>query len=345
MTVLFLDSFDHYATAQIDTKWDYYASSSIATGGRWGTNCLVCNSTNHGVWKNITPSNGVIVGYAHIRTAGALPGLTSTRYMAFYEGSTLHVDVRPDTNDRLTVTRNGTLLVTGSTMLDLNTWYYIEVKVKIHDSAGEVYIYVNGVEESYTWVTGTQTTQDTRNGGDGLVSLVRVHLSPTGSTGLSAKVDDLYISNTSGPAPWNNVLGDIRVEPIYPTGSGSFTQFAPSPAVSNWQNVDDATPDDETTYNSSSTVNNLDLFTMSNITPTNGTIHAVQAINYSRKDDAGLRGLSPIIRLNGTTYTGGETRLSPDYKMARYIFEANPEGPVWDVTSVNAMEAGYKVTT
>lgn len=86
---------------------------------------------------------------------------------------------------------DGTALLgqTGTGQVTASTWYYIEIKAKLHDSTGTVVINKNGSEVL------NLTAQDTKNAGTKTVfDSVRIR----GTTGNVQDVDDLYISVGSG---------------------------------------------------------------------------------------------------------------------------------------------------
>jgi hypothetical protein len=85
---------------------------------------------------------------------------------------------------------SSTLVQNAAITFTQNTWYYIEVQSKLHDTVGSVTVRVNGVQvlngtNLDTRNAGTKTTYDT----------VRLTTAATSNTG---QWDDLYISTGAG---------------------------------------------------------------------------------------------------------------------------------------------------
>ena len=99
---------------------------------------------------------------------------------------------------------------------------------------------------------------------------------------MSSLLDDVYVDVAE-------FYGDVNIDVIRPNGP-STSGWTPSPAVANWMNVDDITPDGDTSTVASTTVGDLDLYTMEAI-PTGLVIKAIQGIASVKKDTAGLAAL------------------------------------------------------
>src|SRR5262249_28298610 len=213
--------------------------------------------------------------------------------------------------------------------------YYIEVKIKFDPTVGTVDVQVNGVNRL------ALTGQNTRNSANSYANAVTI-----GNRGVNAQqvattadYDDVYICDGAGSVN-NNFLSDVRVEAIFPNAAGSSAQWTPS-AGSNYQCVDENPPNDDTDYVSHSTLNDLDLYAMSNITPTSGTIKGIAVQMRAKKDDAGVRTIAAAIRTNSNNYVGANQNVGTGYQYWTEIWENNPNTSVpFTITEVNAIEAG-----
>lgn len=334
MALRFVDSFDHYATANIGKKWPIYTAALISASGRNGS-CAEMASND--VMAQVFDSQATwIVGFA-FNVDSYASASTGAPLLRFKDTAVLHFDLRINSAGKLLVTRNGTILTTGTTTLTEATWYYIETKVTIGDAgAGSYQVKLNGADEIHN--AGGVVAGDTRNAGN--ASANRIELGEF--SGASLLFDDLYMCDGAG-ATNNDFLGDCRVEALLPSGAGNAAQFTPS-AGSNYQNVDDAAADGDTTYNASSTSGHIDSFAMGNLTMTSGTIYGVQTNLWARKDDAGTRGLKPHFRISATDYARTTVNLTDTYLDRLAIEETNPNtAAAWDVGGVNGAEFGYKV--
>lgn len=351
--LLFADGADHLPLGASGLPLKYTSLSNslgreeVVADGRNGQGIRIMRNSGSGVISQTVPGSPteIIVGFAlrqegtEATWKGGIATSGEPAQFSIWDGTTTcHGSLTFDSLGRVQWRRgvqSGTVLGTGTTQLsNASGFFYIEVRLKCHDTLGEVEVRVNGVTEIL--VTGA----DTRNGGTDVVN------TPTWvcSAGLAVTFcfDDLYICDTTGTEN-NDFLGDIKVETVRPTGAGNSTQFTPS-AGSNWQNVDEATYDSDTTYNASSTAGHKDTFAMANLSTVAGTVKGVQVVNVWRKDDAGTRTAKSVVRVGSTDYEGAEVALGSSYSVGREVIELNPAtGLPWTIADVNALEAGYKV--
>jgi hypothetical protein len=287
MALRFADGFDAYQTAAIAKYWKTLYNSaavSISAGsGRNGTASLRLSSGwNRGVDKTIDSQATWILGIGI--TMSALPSATATIF-GLYDNTTLHCDLRLTAGGFLQITRNGTVLGTGTSALSAGVYYYIEFKVTISDTVGVAGCRINGVSEL------ALTSQDTRNGANATADTFRI-LGVTGiDAGTTINTDDFYACDGTGGGSDNDYLGDVRVEAIFPSGNGNSSQFlgSDSNSTDNYLLVDEATPNDDTDYVESSTVGDKDTYAYGNLTATSGTVYGVIPMPYARKTDAGVR--------------------------------------------------------
>ena len=203
--------------------------------------------------------------------------------------------------------RNTTLIGTSSGLtFDYGAWYYFEMKFKLADSPdGYITLWLNGNQIL------NETSIDLLEGSD---AYARRFIFRGVCSHLDVCFDDLYILDTDGDAPYNDRLGDIRVDAIRPSGAGSHTEFTPS-AGSNYENVDGDYPDDDTTYNDGDTTNDEDSYAMDNLpSPSGTTIYGVKSQITARKTDAGDRKCKIIRRVGGSDYLGDEETLSDSFQ-------------------------------
>jgi hypothetical protein len=339
MALRFADSFGHYAWADVLAKWTTNTITSNTqidtTSSRYSGVPALRFSGNPGgeLAKTLDSQATWIVGFGY--RSNATP-TTNKSLVTFLDSATTHVDLRHTTGGQLTFTRNGTAIgSTGTTVLSSNVWYYIEVKVTIADApSGVASCRINGVSEL------AQTTLDTRNAAN--ASANRIQIVGTNTT-YAGGMSDLYICDATGGVN-DDYLGDVRIACLFPTGAGNSTQYTPS-AGSNWQNVDDATPDGDTTYNESSTTSHVDLFATSNLpTVPTGNVKGVQFLTYDRKTDAGARTLRHVVRTNSNDYESANITQLDTYLYNITERDVNPNtSAAWTESQVNGMEIGYKL--
>lgn len=338
MTLLFCDSFDHMVTADMTLKgWTVSAAGITAAAGRFGTDAMRSPNGNfYCSWGVPVALATGGVGFAYRSSSFSSFGIVN-----FVDGGTVHLHFRINASSgKIEVRRGsstGTLIATGNAVLTTNTFYYLEFKVTINDSTGVIVTKVNGVEDIN--VTG----QDTQNGGNASYDNIRFFWDGQGNGG-TCDVDDLVIWDTAGSVN-NDFMGDVRVQAILPSGAGATTEWTPS-AGSNYQNVDEAAPNGDTDYNSEATATDVDTFVYGDLTPTSGTVKAVQWLAYARKDDGGTRTVRPVVRHGGTDYFGSSKSVSSSYTYLRHLMETNPgTAAAWTISDVNAAEFGIELET
>lgn len=339
MTLRFIDSFDHYATADLTQKWTSIGSSTtIAAGGRRGTNSLRMSSSGSEVTKTLDAQGTWFVGFS-FKPGGA--AVSDAVILAFKDAGSTQADIRFVTDGTLRATRNGTTLATSSNSLSSGNTYYIECKVVISDTVGVVEVRVNGSSTGWINITG----QDTKNTSNATANVIRLGgYIVSGGTGV-CDFDDVYICDAQGSVN-NNFLGDVRVDCYLPDANGNSSQLTGSDgnSVDNFQLVDEAAPNGDTDYVQSSTVNQKDTYGFVDMTHTPASIFGTQICMTAKKDDSGNRSICGVTRSGGSDTDGATQALSTAYGCYREIRETDPNtSAAWTRTNLNSAEFGVKV--
>lgn len=263
---------------------------------------------------------------------GIKPLLTSAqRRFRFMDSSDVpHVDIEISATGEFKVKNgDGTLLATSAAGLVLSDeWGTLEIKVTVNDTTGLIGVKWNGVQVIN--VTGS----DTQNGGT--AEIAKVEFTPDGY------LDDVvgFIGATSDGFP-----GPRKVVVKRPA-TDSAVQFARSGGSINATQVDDPTPDGDTTYNSSSTATEQDLFNMQTVTET-GAIDGVREILVAKKTDIGTRKLKTVQDdgVSSQVLSADEKDLTTDYKAFDNMTVAKPAGGAWSAGDINGCDFGYELST
>jgi hypothetical protein len=230
---------------------------------------------------------------------------------------------------------------TGTHSLLANTWNYIEIKVVVNATTGSVEVRLNGATSAEISATNVDT---------GSVNIARIGaaFNNAGVTN-TLDTDDVYAADTTGSAPNNTFLGDVRVEQITLDAEGTNTAWTANTGTKVSRVNEGATTytyDGDTGYIESATPGAQETFTGTALAVTSGTVHAVQLNTVARKDDAGLREVARVIRVGGVDYTGATLpALTTSYTMATELLNQDPAAADWTVASVNAAEWGVEVIT
>lgn len=352
MTLVHFDGFDDWST--FGDGGYYSIGTSILTlqagQGRGGTAAVHINTFNARVHRTIPAAlehATIVQGYA-FRPVGD----NGNAIMTFRSdsGATQHVYLHMvRATGALQVRRgDGTILATSASInkyiRPLGYWYYIELKVVLGDAPnGVVELRVNGevwasASSIDTKNGGTKTVFDTVGWADGEVE---------GSSQHQWYVEDYYVLNGAGSAPYNNFLGDVRVETVYPNGNGSSSQFVGSDGNStdNYLLVDEAGSPSMTDYVQSSVVGERDAYTMGDLATGSGIVYGVMPTLHGNVD-TGSRGIKTVLKSGTTVALGPEKTLITTTAQHSDIYEVNPDtSSAWSISEVNGIEAGVEVSS
>jgi hypothetical protein len=343
----FVDGFDHYATAHLLAKWSAKggAPAIVSTPVRTGVGALRCQTTE---WVELECAGGsqatVIVGFGFYLSA--LPA-TRAAIAVLGDGgtgaTTTQVALQVNADGTLTVARNdadtvgiattaaGVALGSSTAALSALTWYHGAIKVTFHGSTGTVEVRIDGAP--WVTVTGADTVYTANASAD------RVAL---GAVGMTAYFDDAFQADGAAGSV-TDFPGRVSVHSkIASAGDGASAEFVPASGTDNGAMVDDATPDDDSTYNAATAAGEVDTYAFGALGVT-GTVVGVQVCNYARKTDVDPCDVRAVARVDGVEYFGDVVAAPEDYAVLRQVFEENPDtSAAWTVTEVDASEFGLE---
>lgn len=357
MAVRHLDSFDGYGT--LANMLTLYGSTSTQTVGgpnavqvRTGTNSMRIATERLYTDTLATSGSTCVVGFAFFLPTSASPTYNRP-ILAIREGTTVHFSLAINASRQFEAYRGDgvSLLQTSSYVVPFDTWVYLEVLVAIHDTAGTYEVRVDTVNRL------SAVTQDTRNGATGVWTNIGLSGPFTGAV-TWAYFDDLYVlDGLADPTigGLNTFLGiqrcDNSLMKTDAAGVGTNAGFTPSTGSDRGAMVDEASPNGDTDYNASSTLNSKDTYKI-NALPSGGAITAVMIKGFMKKTDAGARSIKYVTRSAGTDYDSASD-LNPltTYSFVKptadssHIRTVDPATSVaWTATNVNACEIGVKVS-
>lgn len=348
MTLLFVDGFDHYVTADFPKKWTNTPSAVYAvihaTEGRRGGGAYKQPALNASVGyisKTLAASATWVIGFAVKFTS--LP-TASVPMLQLLDVATLQCSLVLQADGTLAVVRGSATAVTNgasAVALASGIWHYVEFKVTIADSitADSCKVRLNGAD-----IITVATGQDLKVSANASASQFWLGLNSNNSGPAPVWFDDVYVCNQAGSVN-NDFLGDIRVDVLYPTSDGNYTAFTPSTGSSHYALVDETAPN-TSDYNSGSAVNDRDSYGLSNLSALSSqTVYGVQVNSAILKDDAGAKSAANFVRSGSTDTDGASAPLGTAQSYLSQVFELDPNtAAAWTESTVNAMEAGVKVT-
>lgn len=226
------------------------------------------------------------------------------------------------------------------------TWHYVELKFTMPaagSATGSVEMKVDGeiiIAVTNVNITAGAVPAPNTVGFDGIVYGVTRDQFP-----VEFKVDDMYLLDTSGPAPHNNYLGNIRVGSMIPDSIGDRSEMDPVGAATNWgaivadKNMTLADP----TYVTTTTVGDTDLYNLQANIPARAVFGLQLAIFYRQTDAVQLYS-SNILKVNGVEYSAPERGVSQTYSSRHNLWDVNPNtGLLWTNTELAALQAGPRL--
>jgi hypothetical protein len=341
MALLFLDSFDHYVTADLLEKYASLVGSpsiSAGNGRRASASFRVTNNANHGVATPTLAVSGSTAIWGAACKVTALPSAPCA-LVQIRTGSTVQVSLAVNSAGQLAVYRgspSGTLLGTSTATIPTATYVYVEFKTTLHASTGVVVVHVNELE--VLTLTGVNTAAS----GTAWSNLTLAMQS--GSVTITIDFDDVYVLDGSGAA-LNDFLGDCRVDARYPTAEGASTAWTPLSGTDNALMVDETAPDDDTTYNATPTIGATDTHVVQDAPVPGAVLYGVQLCLSAKKSDVGTCSIAPVVRHSGTDYPGTAINPGTTYAYTLVPYGTNPgTGAAWTEAGFNAAEFGYKRT-
>jgi len=327
MALLFIDSFDHYSTAQMSRKWTSLGGGAVIQSGGRTSNCMM--ASNGGPSKTVGAGtySSLAVGVAYntqnlsntpIRIQDATGSLIA--YLQHVGDGRLFV--------RVTFPPSSSWSSANSTfVMNTNVWYYLELQVTISAGAVTYAAQANGASIlSGTMGSGLTGTWD------------QVALIAAGG-GNNSYFDDFYVTD-------GELLGDIRIYPLYPRLDGTTLQWVPSAGTTHFNLVNEHAPDDAASYVSCSSANvgNQDQYYLDQITGFSGTIKGAQGLWCLTKSDAGTASVLGVYRNGAGTIVNTANTFNPSYPSWQYFTEAQRKSVFtssdWTATEINSMQLG-----
>ncbi len=320
MALVLTEGFDHYAGAQAVEK--FWNGTVIMGPGRGFGGQSAGVVVNNPVSKVFPSTYSTIFASAAFKLTGSVSSRLMTLETA---GGTVVAAIGLDVSGHLTLTDGAAnLIATGTTIVPYNTWFYVGVEI-IVGTSGHGTVQLNGAAEIASTL-----------GNFGSTNIGRIafwNMTLAGAT----NVDDVVVQDSTGSAPLNDFLGDVRVETLYPVADGTYTQWTPKIAGPHYQMVNEHLIDGDGTFVYDATPTDKDSYILETFI---GSIYGAQLNIGARKGDASVRQLKPMVRQSGTDYLGSLATLSADYVFYSWLLDNDPTGTPWTAAQINADEFG-----
>lgn len=265
--------------------------------------------------------------------------------------STPLVYVTLDSTGALRLYDEDGVIGSASSVLSTNTWYRIEVKLDKSAAAGSHI--VEGKVDGTVFATASN-----RNISFGASSIaVGGNLNGEAQTQGDWYFDDIAINSNSGAAQ-TSYPGDGKIVHLHPNSAGDQTNFTATGAATNWQCVNEITPDDVTTYVTNTADVQIDTYNLDNpklfigATPTITLVHV--GMRFTTNNGGAALNFTPrILKVTGGTVLEGTAASTAsitwltnaaaapfNYPLTAYT---DPDGATWTRSTLYTTLIGVKL--
>lgn len=347
--IIFRDGFDMYngvgANIGVEDIWSISPNPNLVSG-RFSGQALRPRSPFNGggmvCFAQLASDVSLMTfGFAFKRTVIEVTYSQTFDFAALDTAATPQFGIKVTTGGVINVVRiydssNHTIIGNSvANTIRLGVWHYIEIEAKLHVSAGEIHVYVDGNPTAAVSLTGVKTTSD--NATTGTIRFINAGAMRDHSDTDNSYFDDMYVLDAMAR------LGPRKIETLRVNGNGSTQNFVCSTGTDHGALVDEVLVD-TTDYVYSSTAGNIDEFAMQDVPTTPYTIDEVNVVGWASKDDASPRALNLGINSGGTMAYGADHYLGTNYAKFHEPYATNPDGSIaWTKTAVDALLTRVKV--
>lgn len=333
------ESFDLYPSAVnqggfgLNTVWTSLNGTAAIVAGRFtGSQAIQCYYNTQRV-RVIPSTDSLVFGFAFMLNgtqSGGAP-IVALRSSAGNVQWQLSVDQLFRLVLNLGYTSNANQIAySDEAAIVLGTWHYIEVETFLHDSAGFIRVYLDGME-----VSGLQFYGDTRASTD--LDFGQIVLRSGDSP--SHFFDDLYVE-----VDGTTRVGEGRMDLYVPNSTVSSTGFTPSTG-STIHGVIDEIPANATDWANATDAGSQFRVGLTDMVYAPEKIYGVQVEQLAQKTEAGTRTLrSKLFGLTGAVI-GSERALTANvFTWNRDWFDKEPDNSEpWTLSSIVTAELGVEV--
>ncbi len=322
MALVLVEGWDHYASVDAAEKFWNGTSPGMVTGRGFGGQAIEV-IVNNSIEKQLPASYSTLIVGAAFKINGE-----PTDFLRLMAGGSDVVIIGVDSSQHLTIKNAaGSVIATGTTIVPGGRWVYVEIKITV-GSSGTCEVHLNGASEI------TSTT-----GNYGTASINQIQFE-THFLGGNLIVDDVVVMDTTGSAPTNDFLGDVRIETLYPVADASYTDWTPKTGTDHYAMVNEHLIDGDVSFVSDANPGDKDSYKLDTFL---GVIYGAQLNIGARKGDSSVRQLKPLILQSGTDYLGDLATLSSDYLFYSWRLDTDPTGGAWLAATINADEFGQEL--
>lgn len=345
MTLLYVDGFEHYRTAEATGGlWAQFQGAVIVAppvGGangisgvaRTGSRILFHGGGSASGDRLVLPGNRTRVG---IGCAIWIEDLAvHRRLLRFFDATSVQCELYQDEMGALHVYRGtaGSVLLGSSAngVLLPGVWNHVEIWVTFSNTVGAVEVHLNEVEVAGLTLSNVDTCATANQFCNG----VGINSNITLPNGGAAGYDDFFVCDDQGSFN-NDFVGDYRVITLYPNGNTAEADWVANTG-SAFDAINDAQTDEDTTYVAADAEGDLSEYDLEDLDAAYQDIAGAMSVVRARKTDAGTAAFQATIVSNGSDSAGANNGLTTAYAFYRDIHEVDPDtGDLWTRDAINA---------
>ena len=240
------------------------------------------------------------------------------------------LNIHKDNTLTLYIGDNETLKFTSNPLYD-NRWYTIELRIKIHDTSGNLTFRLDG-EELYSFDGNTlPTTSPSTSAINSIRSRVQKYYT-------TMYLDNIIVNDTYGTVN-NSWPAGAKIRLIVPSANGTSSQWTRSGGSNNYQCVDAISTD----FVYANNINLIDLYGMQNLEAEANKILWVAYNHWIQGSSLTVKNFTPVVRISGNNYFGTTKKIPYSTDFIKEYKETSPAtSAAWDVTELNAIEFGMR---
>jgi hypothetical protein len=234
-------------------------------------------------------------------------------------------------------TASGTSIGRSGQVLGAQSWNHVEMRANRDASSGSVELRVNGLT--------VLDIADENTGANDFAGMQIGSVRPPSATVETFEmfIDDLFAWDSAGSEN-ADFIGPLGVYTLRPDGDTAQADWDVTGSGSGFGAIDDAAPDDDSTYIGADTAGDISEFALSDLPGGISQIAGVVAVGYMRKTDAGSGNvqMSLVSSAVGSppspaVAAGADRPLTEVYTYWQDVFELDPAtGGSWTPSAVNA---------
>lgn len=344
--LLWVDGFEKYGeigdypSDAVSWKYSYTEDVRIASGSGGGKALEIYNSDLRNMHTPALTSNRILIfGFAFkIDSLEDETPIVDIRHpdhfgstVGYHSVTVMLSDVDGTYQLKAGIRHYGNFGTTNTLDLQVDTWYYLEVKIFCDETSGTFEMHLDG-EEVLNYTGDTQYS-----GAWDLYS----HIGFKTSYYCDLFIDDLYICDGSGNTN-NDFLGTCNVKTLSPSSdvSGNWT---PSTGNAMYATINEDVQD--ANYISSNVSGSQAIFETNNLAPVGDVVGV--AITTDSQISGNLYKHPKLLTQNGSGDVQTSANIVPglDNPIGHLIMlEKNPDGDEWTRTNINDLRIGVEVS-